>query len=79
MQGSPSHLADGLTALASGLRLDAQPVDYVLVAVYFVLVLGIGLIARRRVSSSLDFLLSGRSLPAWITGLAFMSANLGAT
>ena len=79
MQGSPSHLVGGLTPLASGLRLDAQPVDYVLVAVYFVLVLGIGLIARRRVSSSLDFLLSGRSLPAWITGLAFMSANLGAT
>ncbi|WP_051939607.1 sodium:solute symporter family protein [Phaeacidiphilus oryzae] len=79
MQGSPSHLAHGLTPLASTLRLDARPVDYALVAVYFVLVLGIGLLARRQVSSSLDFLLSGRSLPAWITGLAFMSANLGAT
>src|SRR5919199_238692 len=57
----------------------AQPVDYTLVAVYFALVLGVGLIARRRVATSLDFLLSGRSLPAWVTGLAFMSANLGAT
>ena len=37
-----------------------------------------GCVARRSISSSLDFLLSGRSLPAWVTGLAFISANLGA-
>ena len=49
-----------------------------LIALYFVFVLGIGFIARRSVSSSLDFFLSGRSLPAWVTGLAFISANLGA-
>ncbi|MGW0181156.1 sodium:solute symporter family protein [Nocardia sp. NPDC003345] len=60
------------------LRLDAQPVDYAIVALYFVFVLGIGLLARQRVSSSMDFFLSGRSLPAWVTGLAFISANLGA-
>ncbi|GAJ80082.1 putative transporter [Nocardia brasiliensis NBRC 14402] len=60
------------------LRLDADPVDYALVALYFVFVLGIGLLARQRVSSSIDFFLSGRSLPAWVTGLAFISANLGA-
>ena len=41
-------------------------------------VLGIGVIARRSISDSLDFFLSGRSLPAWVTGLAFISANLGA-
>ena len=41
-------------------------------------VLGIGILARRSVSSSIDFFLSGRSLPAWVTGLAFISANLGA-
>lgn len=52
--------------------------DYVPIAIYFVLVLGIGFLGRRHVSSALDFLLSGRSLPAWITGLAFVSANLGA-
>jgi solute:Na+ symporter, SSS family len=68
-----------LSASGSGLTIDAAPIDYVLVAVYFALVLGIGFVARRSVSSSLDFLLSGRSLPAWVTGLAFMSANLGAT
>jgi SSS family solute:Na+ symporter len=60
------------------LRLDASFVDYVLIAVYFVVVLMIGVAARRRVSDSLDFFLSGRSLPAWVTGLAFISANLGA-
>ncbi len=60
------------------LRLDASFVDYLLVAAYFLVVLMIGAAARRRVSDSLDFFLSGRSLPAWVTGLAFISANLGA-
>ncbi|WP_051163590.1 sodium:solute symporter family protein [Nocardia brevicatena] len=71
---------DAVSVLAEGqvLRLDAQPVDYALVALYFVFVLGIGFLARARISSSIDFFLSGRSLPAWVTGLAFISANLGA-
>nr|WP_204264156.1 sodium:solute symporter family protein [Geodermatophilus normandii] len=60
------------------MRLDATFVDYLLVAAYFLVVLLIGAAARRRVSDSLDFFLSGRSLPAWVTGLAFISANLGA-
>jgi SSS family solute:Na+ symporter len=60
------------------LRLDANPLDYILLVIYFAVVLGIGVMARRSVSTSLDFLLSGRSLPAWVTGLAFISANLGA-
>jgi solute:Na+ symporter, SSS family len=63
---------------ASDLRLDTNWVDFLLIAVYFAFVLGIGVMARRSVSSSLDFFLSGRSLPAWVTGLAFISANLGA-
>src|SRR3954453_18224896 len=68
-----------MTVLASSiLRLDANWVDYLLIALYFVFVLGIGLAARAQVSSSIDFFLSGRSLPAWVTGLAFISANLGA-
>src|ERR1700759_3239354 len=53
-------------------------VDYVLLAVYFAVVLGIGLIARLTIKTDIDFFLSGRSLPAWITGLAFVAANLGA-
>ncbi|WBT09756.1 sodium:solute symporter family protein [Corynebacterium sp. SCR221107] len=62
----------------SALRLDASWVDYTLVALYFVFVLGIGWAAKAKVSSSIDFFLSGRGLPAWVTGLAFISANLGA-
>ena len=60
------------------LRLDASWLDYLILAMYFAVVIGIGVIARRQVSSSIDFFLSGRSLPAWVTGLAFISANLGA-
>lgn len=67
-----------MTVAQADLLLDAGVVDYALVAFYFVLVLGIGYAARASVSSSLDFFLSGRSLPAWVTGLAFISANLGA-
>lgn len=75
---APVPLADSPLLAQSTLRLDAAPVDYALVALYFVFVIGIGLLARQRVSSSIDFFLSGRSLPAWVTGLAFISANLGA-
>ncbi|NGN67813.1 sodium:solute symporter family protein [Streptomyces sp. A7024] len=64
---------------AEGLRLPTNGLDYLILALYFVVVLGIGFMARRSVKTSLDFFLSGRSLPAWITGLAFVAANLGAT
>jgi SSS family solute:Na+ symporter len=67
-----------MSVLAAGLRLDMDGGDYAVLALYFAVVLGIGFAARRSVSSSLDFFLSGRSLPAWVTGLAFVSANLGA-
>src|SRR4051812_25226945 len=60
------------------MRLDVNAVDYTILAIYFVTVLGIGFAARRYIKTSLDYFLSGRSLPAWITGLAFISANLGA-
>ena len=60
------------------LRLDAQWIDYAIIALYFVFVLGVGWYAKRGVSTSIEFFLSGRSLPAWVTGLAFVSANLGA-
>jgi len=53
-------------------------IDYLLLALYFGFVLGIGWIVRRRVSTSEDFLTSGRSVPVWITSLAFIAANLGA-
>jgi solute:Na+ symporter, SSS family len=60
-------------------RLDTNLVDYAIIATYFAVVLGVGFAAKRYIRSSLDYFLSGRSLPAWITGLAFISANLGAT
>src|ERR1700710_1637863 len=64
---------------ASSVRLDTNALDFAILGVYFVVVLGIGFVAKRYVKTSLDYFLSGRSLPAWITGLAFVSANLGAT
>jgi SSS family solute:Na+ symporter len=60
------------------LRLDASTLDYGILAVYFLVVLGIGVVARLTIKTDIDFFLSGRSLPAWITGLAFIAANLGA-
>ncbi len=60
------------------LRLHPSAIDYVIIGIYFAVVLGIGFIARLSVKTDLDFFLSGRSMPAWITGLAFMAANLGA-
>jgi SSS family solute:Na+ symporter len=53
-------------------------IDYLILAIYFSFVLGIGWALRRYQKTSEDFFLSGRSLPAWIAGLAFLSANLGA-
>jgi SSS family solute:Na+ symporter len=54
------------------------PIDYVVMAVYFAAVLAVGWFLRRLMRTSTDFFLSGRSLPPWVTGLAFISANLGA-
>ena len=53
-------------------------IDYFIIGVYFVFVLGIGAVLRTKMQTSEDYFLSGRSLPSWITGLAFLGANLGA-
>ncbi|MGO8750107.1 MAG: sodium:solute symporter family transporter [Thermoguttaceae bacterium] len=53
-------------------------IDYLILAVYIVCVLGVGFVLKRFIRTSSDFFLSGRSIPAWVAGLAFMSANLGA-
>ena len=55
-----------------------HPIDYVVLAVYLLFVVGIGVLTGRKQKTSEDFFLSGRSIPSWITGLAFISANLGA-
>ena len=53
-------------------------IDYGIITLYFVVVLGIGFVLKRRMRASQDFLLAGRSIPAWAAGLAFIAANLGA-
>src|SRR5574342_647249 len=53
-------------------------VDYAILLIYVAFVVGIGFALRRYMKSSSDFLTSGRSIPTWVTGLAFISANLGA-
>ncbi|MEN9841120.1 MAG: hypothetical protein RL376_920 [Verrucomicrobiota bacterium] len=58
--------------------LNLAPVDYLLIAVYFAFVIGIGWVLRSHLKSSADFFESGRSLPAWVCALGFIGANLGA-
>lgn len=53
-------------------------IDWVIILIYFVFVLGIGWALRKYMKDATAFLEAGRSLPAWVTGLAFISANLGA-
>jgi SSS family solute:Na+ symporter len=53
-------------------------IDYSIMLIYVAFVVGIGSVLRRYVKTSSDFFLSGRSMPAWVAGLAFISANLGA-
>jgi SSS family solute:Na+ symporter len=65
-------------AAAGNVRLDVNALDYFILTIYFAVVVGIGVLARRAIATSEDFFLSGRALPAWVTGLAFISANLGA-
>ena len=58
--------------------MQLAPVDYLILALYFAFVLGIGWVVKRQVKTSADFLTSGHSIPTWITSLAFLAANLGA-
>lgn len=53
-------------------------IDWIVLAVYFSFVLGIGWLLKRRTRTGEDFFMAGRAIPAWVAGLAFLSANLGA-
>ncbi|HEY9722056.1 MAG TPA: sodium:solute symporter family protein [Oscillatoriaceae cyanobacterium] len=55
-----------------------QWIDYAVMAIYAAFVVGIGFALKRGVKDSKDFFLAGKRIPGWITGLAFLSANLGA-
>ena len=52
-------------------------IDYVIIAVYFLFVTGIGFLLEKKIKTGNDFLMSNRNIPLWITSLAFISANLG--
>ena len=53
-------------------------VDYTIIGIYFLFVIGIGFLLKKRIKTGNEFLMSGRNIPLWITSLAFISANLGA-
>src|ERR1700748_2776897 len=55
-----------------------QWIDYAIMLIYVGFVIGIGFALSRYMKTGADFFLSGRSIPAWGCGLAFLSANLGA-
>ena len=68
-----------LLAFAVPARLvHLAPVDIVIIVFYFALVLAIGWYLRRLANTGEDFFLAGREMTAWIAGLSFLSANLGA-
>ena len=53
-----------------------RPLDYGIIAIYFLVVLGIGIYLKKFVSTGEDFFMAGRKMTAWIAGLSFISANL---
>jgi SSS family solute:Na+ symporter len=58
--------------------MNLKTADYLIILLYFVFVIAVGFIIKKKIKSSNDFLASSRSIPLWITSLAFISANLGA-
>jgi solute:Na+ symporter, SSS family len=58
--------------------ISLSPVDMVIIAIYFVVVLGIGMYLKKYATSGEDFFMAGREMTAWVAGLSFISANLGA-
>ena len=60
------------------MRVDLSWIDYIIMIIYFLFVLGIGWFLRKFMKNANAFLEAGRSMPAWVAGLAFISTNLGA-
>jgi len=67
------YLRSGVSRIIS-----LAPSDVLIIALYFVMVLGIGIYLRRYANTSNDFFMAGREMTAWVAGLSFLSANLGA-
>jgi SSS family solute:Na+ symporter len=64
--------------LAGDRLISLRPVDLGIIAIYFAMVLGIGFYLKRHTRGGVDFFLAGREMTAWVAGLSFISANLGA-
>ena len=73
---SASHLAMLFQADTSRL-MSLHPVDYAIIVIYFIMVIGIGFYLKKYTQSGEDFFLAGREMTAWVAGLSFVSANLG--
>jgi SSS family solute:Na+ symporter len=58
--------------------MDLHLIDVLIIIIYFLFVVGIGALLKRKMKTGNDFLMSNRNIPLWITSLAFISANLGA-
>src|SRR5450755_4034528 len=67
-----------LALLASTRLVHLTPVDMAIVIFYFALVLAIGFYLRGQANTGEDFFMAGREMTAWVAGLSFLSANLGA-
>ncbi len=67
-----------MLGMAAGGLIKLAPADIAIIAIYFVMVLGIGIYLRRYANTSNDFFMAGRDMTAWVAGLSFLSANLGA-
>ena len=67
-------------ALPSGANrlISLAPADILIIVIYFVMVLGIGIYLKNYANTSNDFFMAGREMTAWVAGLSFLSANLGA-
>ncbi len=57
--------------------ISLSPVDIAVIAIYFVMVIGIGFYLKRFTQTGEDFFLAGREMTAWVAGLSFVAANLG--
>ena len=58
--------------------MQLELIDYTIIAIYFLFVIGIGFLLKKKIKTGNDFLMSNHNIPLWITSLAFISANLGA-
>lgn len=76
---NPITLAAEILFFSGSSRLiSLAPSDLMIIGLYFLMVLGIGLYLRRYANTSNDFFMAGREISAWVAGLSFLSANLGA-